>query len=112
MLLNLWQQETQKTKKNPSNPKKWKQSNNCKYRYLILTALCTEGMELNNVSLECEPCKLGYYKEDPANDTSLSVGKRFWCLQCPSNLTTRDEGTKDVAGCIGICHVFISNKVL
>lgn len=110
MLLNLWQQETQKTKKKPSNPKKWKQSNNCKY--LLLTALCTEGMELNNVSLECEPCKLGYYKEDPANDTSLSVGKRFWCLQCPSNLTTRDEGTKDVAGCIGICHVFISNKVL
>lgn len=58
-------------------------------------------MELNNVSMSCEPCSIGYYKQAQANDSSFSVRERFWCLECPADKTTQDVGSTDLAKCIG-----------
>lgn len=71
---------------------------------LYITALCEEGMELDNVTMRCLECPIGYYKNVSANDSSVSIHERFWCKQCGPNLTTYDFGTMDLSGCIGNCN--------
>ena len=71
---------------------------------LYITALCEEGMELDNETMRCLECPIGYYKNVSANDSSASIQERFWCKQCGPNLTTYDFGTMDLSGCIGNCN--------
>ena len=68
---------------------------------LYITALCEEGMELDNETMRCLECPIGYYKNVSANDSSASIQERFWCKQCDPYLTTYDFGTMDLSGCIG-----------
>ncbi|XP_056017407.1 uncharacterized protein LOC125669108 [Ostrea edulis] len=64
---------------------------------------CGEGMQLDNDTMECVPCPVGYYKNVQASDTSLAVIDRFWCKQCPDNKTTVDVGTVAPEKCIEHC---------
>ena len=67
----------------------------------MLTALCEEGMQLNNTTEACEPCPVGFYKNVSANDTGFSETDRFRCKMCPENKTTYDTGASSVQQCIG-----------
>lgn len=67
-------------------------------------------MELNNGTLLCEPCQIGFYKNVSANDSMFDINERFWCLSCPDGLTTYDFGTIHNYECIGMNILINENK--
>lgn len=73
-------------------------------------AHCVEGMELNNDTMLCEPCQIGFYKNVSANDSMFDINERFWCLPCPDGLTTYDFRTVHNYECIGMNIFFNENQ--
>lgn len=59
-------------------------------------------MELNNGTILCEQCQIGFYKNVSANESMFDINERFWCLPCPDDLTTYDFGTIHNYECIGM----------
>jgi hypothetical protein len=66
-------------------------------------------MQLNNQTMVCEPCPIGFYKMVSANDTNHDVMDRFRCKPCQGQKTTYDVRTEALEGCIGKCFFTIND---
>jgi hypothetical protein len=58
----------------------------------MLSALCDVGTEWNDVTGQCEPCKIGYYQDEEYQKQ---------CKACDSGKTTESTGQISGDSCVG-----------
>ncbi|PVD38421.1 hypothetical protein C0Q70_01036 [Pomacea canaliculata] len=58
------------------------------------TAYCQKGFRLNSAGKSCDPCEVGFYKDQRGNS---------FCIRCPANSTTTDVASTSINQCIANC---------
>jgi hypothetical protein len=60
--------------------------------WIMLSALCDVGTEWNDVTGQCEPCKIGFYQDEEYQKQ---------CKACDSGKTTENTGQISEDSCVG-----------